>query len=199
MSIKQIDKLANCDTSLDPRSCYPDAPKRQPSGAPPIARLVTAKDVTVGNVVRSRTVKHWEYTVIAIKEDGLLDCERIGVTPLIRVAMHPSSIEIISKAENILEAANASIQPPLEHQFTYSLLDATNLDQKWSVSRATPEGKQQFLGSVSCGTDTLRWTHSRQPKYGDIKSFPSKETAAAYLASSYDRDTMPRAGIEPDF
>jgi len=141
--------------------------------------------------VRSITVKHWEYIVLGIKPDGFLDCERIGATPTIRVALHPGSVELIAKAASE-EVATASIQPPLQPALTYSLLEGSNLDQKWSVSRTGVDGQQTFLGSVRCGTDTSRWSHSRQPKYGqNLTDFPSKELAAQSLANAFDREHLP--------
>ena len=59
-----------------------------------------------------------------------------------------------------------------------------------------------MLSSVS-STNLERWAHSRQPRYGQIPYFSSKEAAAA-LAKAYDKEySMPQlavaAGFEPDF
>ncbi len=201
MTIKQIERLAGCDFSKEAGSTgssYSDAPVRQPARTTP--RACEIDNIGVGDRIRSVTVKIWEYTVLALREDGTYDCERIGVTPAIRLVLHPASVELVSKAVTEAVAVKTS-----EQQFIYSVLKTDNhLGQKLSVSRNTPEGKQQFLGSVSCGSDNQKWSHSRQPKYGQgIPYFPSKEAAAAALAEAYERDSAPRlavaAGIEPSF
>ncbi len=115
MTLAQIEKLAGCDFSKDPRSVYPDAPVRPAEPAPKAPRITQIEDVGVGDTVRSITVKYWHYSVLAVKEDGFLDCERIGVIPKIRVAMHPGSVELVSKAD-VVDAASTELAEHLEQQ-----------------------------------------------------------------------------------
>ena len=195
MTLTQIERLATCDFSLDPSSAYPDAPVRPPARF--TVRACEIDDFSVGDHVRSTTIKSWEYVVTALREDGCLDCRRLNVTSTIDLALHPASLEKVEKEV-------VAVETP-EQQFAYSVLKTDNhLGQKLSVSRSTSEGKQQFLGSVSCGSNAQRWSHSRQPKLGqNIPFYPSREAAATALAEAYERDTAPRlavaAGLEPDF
>ena len=62
MTLNQIERLAECNFSLDPRRSYPDAPKRQPERVPTMLEI---EGIGVGSHVRSVTVKHWEYIVLA--------------------------------------------------------------------------------------------------------------------------------------
>jgi hypothetical protein len=189
MTLKQIDRLAACDFNKDPRNCYPDAPKRQLERVP---STVEIEDIGVGDTVRSVTVKHWQYKVVKINPDGFYVCERIGTNPVITQTLHLGSIELVAKADVINAAASDyqealdSIQPPFEPKLSYSLIESSNLDQVWGVSQTTPDGKHKYLGSVSCGTDKQRWSHGRQPKYGQgIPHYQSKELAGAALAKAY--------------
>ena len=112
LSIKQIERLAGCDFSKEAGSTgstYSDAPKRMPTRTTP--RACEIDNIGVGDRIRSVTVKTWEYTVLALREDGTYDCERIGVTPAIRLVLHPASVELVGKAVTEQEA-RASIEPP---------------------------------------------------------------------------------------
>jgi len=94
------------------RSCYPDAPKRQPASVPSMLEI---EGIGVGSHVRSITVRHWEYRVLAIQSDGLLDCERLNVNPPIRVAMHLGSIELVTKtALDAVSNGSDQLAEPLE-------------------------------------------------------------------------------------
>ena len=109
MTLNQIERLAECNFNLDPRRSYPDAPKRQPERVPSMLEI---EGIGVGSHVRSVTVKHWEYIVLAVRKDGLLDCERLNVNPPIIVAMHPGSVELIAKtASDAVETVSASAEP----------------------------------------------------------------------------------------
>ena len=114
MSIEDIQKLAEADTTKSPASNYGNAPKRTLEPVAPAPKLTTLNDIGVGDIVRSITVKHWEYKVLGITENKFLDVERLGVIPQIRLGGRPEGFELVSKALTDEEIAigNASIQPP---------------------------------------------------------------------------------------
>jgi hypothetical protein len=184
MSLKQIERLAGCDLMKSPPSNYGDAPKRKVERVP---SMVEIENIGVGDTVQSITVKSWEYIVTKINSDGFYVCDRLGTNPVITSVMHPGSVELICKA-NVVDTVSSelseyleeqakvaldSIQQPFEPQYHYTLMDS--FDGRWGVSRTTPEGKSQFLGSVTWNRNTQHWSHSRQPKYGqNIPTFPQK-------------------------
>ena len=152
MTLNQIERLAECDFSLDPRKCYPDAPKRQPERVPSMLEI---EGIGVGSHVRSVTVKHWEYLVLAVRQDGLLDCERLNVNPSIKVAMHPSSVELIAKtASDAVETVSASAEP-LEQKSIVAIassLQAPRSEHSALLKRrgtTTPIDDQRQLAGVS--------------------------------------------------
>ena len=111
MTLNQIKRLAECNFTLLPRRSYPDAPKRQPERVPTMLEI---EGIGVGSQVRSVTVRHWEYTVLAVRQDGMLDCQRLNVNPPFRVAMHPSSVELVAKtASDAVETVSAESAEPL--------------------------------------------------------------------------------------
>lgn len=76
--------------------------------------------IEVGDVVASQLVPDWKYEVVEVKEDGKLDCRRLGIEPALTISQSSWSVTLISKAtptpteaevEKELEAL-ASIQPP---------------------------------------------------------------------------------------
>lgn len=72
----------------------------------------------------------------------------------------------------------------------YSLLESTNLDQKWAVYRPLADGQRQYLGSIRRGFSG-QWSHSLQPKYGQqIPTWASKDEAAADLQKMADRQRL---------
>jgi len=208
MTIQQIERLASCDASKDPRSTYPDALKKQPESAP---KFLQIDNIGVGDTVQSTTVRHWKYKITEINPDGFYVCDLIGSNPVFTQRLHPGSVELVVKADHLEQQAQeaiASIMPPVAPALAYSLIEADNLCQRWGVTRTMADGKREFAGSVSCGIDTTRWSHSRQPKYGqNIPSFLTKEQAAAALVKTFDRDNSPHplslaaagATTEPDF
>lgn len=72
----------------------------------------------------------------------------------------------------------------------YTLLEASNLDEKWAIYRPLPDNQKQYLGSVSCGL-SRQWSHSLQPKYGQcIPRWATKKEAAAALEKASDQQKM---------
>ena len=114
MSIEDIQRLAEADTTKSPASNYGNAPKRTLEPVAPAPELLTLNDIGIGDIVRSRTVKHWEYRVLGITEGKFLDVERLNVVPQIRLGGHPEGFELVSKAltEEQIAIGNASIQLP---------------------------------------------------------------------------------------
>lgn len=118
MAIEDIQKLAQADTTKSPASNYGNAPKRVLEPVAPAPELLTLNDIGVGDIVRSKMIKHWEYRVLGITEGKFLDVERLNVVPQIRLGGHPEGFELVSKAidvaltEEEISIGNASIQPP---------------------------------------------------------------------------------------
>lgn len=167
--------------------------------------LSSYSGIGVGDIVRSLHVKQWQFVVVGVNSKEFLVCDRLKADPPIQQVLHVSAIELVTRAsvciadqpeeEKMTHETPAidSFDAPPDPDLTYSLLESSNLDQKWSVSVLHKSGKYRFIGSVSCGTNTSRWSHSRQPKYGqNIPYFKSKEEAAAALAKLKPNDLMPR-------
>ena len=94
MSLTQIQRLAESDTTKRPPSNYGTAPKREAFGVPSDLEI---SDYKPGDVVRSATVRNWSYTILAVTSDGLLEVERIGINPPIKSTLSPASVELIRR------------------------------------------------------------------------------------------------------
>ena len=118
MAIEDIKRLASADTTKSPASNYGNAPKRVLEPVAPAPELLTLNDIGVGDIVRSKMMKHWQYRVLGITEGKFLDVERLGVVPQIRLGGHPEGFELVSKAisapltDEQIAIGYASIQPP---------------------------------------------------------------------------------------
>ena len=153
MTLNQIKRLAECNFNLDPRRSYPDAPKRQPALG---LSMLEIEGIGVGSQVRSVTVRHWEYTVLAVRQDGMLDCERLNVNPPIRVAMHPGSVELIAKtASDAVETVSAESAEPLSQPTLVAIassLQAPRSEHSAPLVRrstTTPIDDQRQLAGIS--------------------------------------------------
>ncbi len=141
MTVAQIERLAQCNFTLDPRRAYPDPPKRQPERVPSMLEI---EGIGVGSHVRSVTVRHWEYVVLAVRQDGLLDCERLNVNPPIIVAMHPGSVELVAKtASDAVATAREQSAKPLSQPTLVAIA---------SSLQAPPEENSAPLGRRSTTT-----------------------------------------------
>lgn len=75
-------------------------------------------------------------------------------------------------------------------QLEYSLLESTNLDEKWAIYRPLADGQRQYLGSVRRGFSG-QWSHSLQPKYGQqIPTWTTMDAAAADLEKVFSRQKL---------
>jgi hypothetical protein len=75
-------------------------------------------------------------------------------------------------------------------QLEYSLLESTNLDEKWAVYRPLADGQRQYLGSVRRGFSG-QWSHSLQPKYGQgVPTWLTKEEAFLDLEKVFKREEL---------
>ncbi len=92
MSLKQIERLAGCDLMKSPPSNYGDAPKRKVERVP---SMIEIEDISIGDTVRSITVKNWQLKVTKINSDGLFECDRLGANPPITQTLHPGSVELV--------------------------------------------------------------------------------------------------------
>lgn len=85
MSLTQIEQLAECDFFKDPTSQlnpFKDAPKPPLQKVAPQNQPATVEELSVGDIVASRSVPTWTYRVLEVKPDGNLDCEKLGCQPL---------------------------------------------------------------------------------------------------------------------
>ena len=110
----------------------------------------------MGSHVRSVTVKHWEYIVLAVRSDGLLDCERLNVNPPIRVAMHPGSVELVAlTASDAVATAREQLAKPLSQPTLVAIassLQAPRSEHSAPLgqrSTTTPIADQRQLVGVS--------------------------------------------------
>lgn len=123
LSINQIQRLAECDFSKDPHSLsnpFSKAPKPLLQKVALQNQPATVEELSVGDIVASRSVPAWTYRVLEVKPDGNLNCEKLGCQPPLRLGLHVKGVTLVSKApptpteaelEEELEAF-ASIQPP---------------------------------------------------------------------------------------
>ncbi len=123
MSLVQIEQLAECDFSKDPSNQsnpFKDAPKLLLQKVAPVNQPATVEELSIGDIVASRSVSTWTYRVLEVKSDGNLDCEKLGCQPPLRLGLHVKGVTLVSKSaptpteaevEEELEAL-VSIQPP---------------------------------------------------------------------------------------
>ncbi len=121
VSIEQIERLADCDLTKSPPSNFGDAPLRNhytpaPPATPPAAKV---EDLEPGSVVRSIACPEWMYRVIEVRDNGVLDCERLGVRKPYRLGIKVNQVSLVSKKVSEEEAI-ASIQPPEQQQPAYN-------------------------------------------------------------------------------
>jgi len=121
INLEQIQRLAECDLTKSPPSNFGDAPLRNhytpaPSATPPAAEV---EDLEPGSVVRSIACPEWMYRVIEVRDNGVLDCERLGVREPYRLGIKVNQVSLVSK-KVFEEEAIASIQPPEQQQLAYN-------------------------------------------------------------------------------
>jgi hypothetical protein len=101
LSIDQIEQLAECDFSKDPSSQsnpFKNAPKPLLQKTAPQNQPATVEELSLGDIVASRSVPAWTYRVLEVKPDGNLDCEKIGCQPPLRLGLHVKGVTLVSKA-----------------------------------------------------------------------------------------------------
>jgi hypothetical protein len=205
MTLKQIDRLAACDFNKDPRSNYPDAPKRQLEKVPSNIEL---DNFQPGDVVSSVTVRNWSYTVLGVRDDGFLEVERIGVNPQIKSTLSPASVELVRRGSVLQGAAQEaleSIQPPLQKSATVDVDDVprgvtlTSIrDDKlvrfdvWMWAEVRVFGKierqNKQLGSL---TQTIFGIEAIRPRASAGKVFTRTLDAVAYLIAGSGYKPIP--------
>jgi len=121
INLEQIQRLADCDLIKSPPSNFGDAQQRNhyvpaPPAKPPAASI---EDLEPGDIVRSIACPEWMYRIIPITENGVLDCERLGVPEPYRLGLKVSQVSLVSKKVSPEEAL-ASIQPPEQQQPAYN-------------------------------------------------------------------------------
>ncbi len=214
MTLKQIERLATCNFSKDPRSCYPEAPKRPAQPAP---RIVEVGDIGVGDRVRSVTVKHWEYTVTGINSDGFFECEREGTNPVITQVLHPGSVELVRKID-VVDVASQELADDLEQQ-AESIAPTPTIDETdvprgvllrptsddmlveylvyaWVVVRnqGKPEPCQKHFGRIVEGLGKIE---AYKPVSGRYQAFATTMDAVNFLIATSDYSTSDiDAGVE---
>jgi len=211
MTQKQIERLAACDFTKDPRSSYPDAPKR------PAPRIVEVGDIGVGDRVRSVTVKHWEYTVTGINSDGFFECDRLGTNPVITQVLHPGSVELVHKID-VVDVVATELAEHLEQQVE-SIAPTPTIDETdvprgvilrptsddmlveylvyaWVVVRnqGKPEPCQKHFGRIVEGLGKIE---VYKPVSGRYQAFATTMDAVNFLISASDYSTSDiDAGVE---
>lgn len=110
IALDQIQRLAECGLTEIPAKSFVISPKCLPQATSQATQPAQIEDIAVGDIVRSITVRNWEYKVVGITDDNYLDCERLGVTPSLRLTMHPGSVELVTTSAE--QSALDSIQPP---------------------------------------------------------------------------------------
>lgn len=198
MTLAQIERLAACDFSKDPRSNYPDAPKRPAERVP---SMVEIEGIGVGDIVRSTTVKNWEYKVISIDSDNFLVCDRLNTNPTITQVLHPGSVELVTKAD-VVDVAAQELADYLEQQAQAiaPVIDPSDVPRgvilrqtsddfiiefnvfAWVIVRnqGVPEPQQRQIGRLVEGLGKIE---SYRPKAGIYHAFTHTRDAVNYLIS----------------
>lgn len=211
LSFQQIEKLSNCDISKDPRKALPDAPRSKTERVPSMLEI---ENIGVGDLVRSITVKNWQWKVEKINADGLLECDRVGANPPIKQTLHPGSVELISKADvdaavqelsAYIEQQAQSIAPVIDPEDVPRgvILRQTSDDFivefnvfAWVIVRnqGVPEPQQRQIGRLVEGLGKIE---SYRPKAGIYHAFTRTLDAVNYLisGSGYSQSNID-AGIE---
>lgn len=112
LSLTQIQRLAESDTTKRPPSNFGTAPKREAQRVPSDLEIA---DYKAGDVVRSATVRNWSYTILAVTSDGLLEVEHIGINPAIKSTLSPASVELVRRG-GVVEVVSQEVAEHLEQQ-----------------------------------------------------------------------------------
>lgn len=208
MTLAQIERLATCDFSKDPRTNYPDAPKHPVEHVPSMREI---EGISVGDTVRSTTVKNWQYKVTGIDSDNFLVCDlaepdicsadRIGANPPISQVLHPGSVELVSKAD-VVDVAAQELEAYIEQQAQSiaPVIDPTDVPRgvilrqtsddfivefnvfAWVIVRnqGVPEPQQKQIGRLVEGLGKIE---SYRPKAGIYHAFTQTRDAVNYLIS----------------
>lgn len=193
MSLSQIQKLAESDTTKNPPSNFGTAPKRKIDPVAPTPKPLQIEDIEVGDIVRNTTVKNWSYVVLAKMENGMLDCQRNNTpvgTPEIRLALHPASVELVSKAATKVEPTEQpqhisidinAVPVGVRLERTDDALITEYRVWAWAVVRVfgKPEVKQKCLGLLTEGKQGI--TARRPHGMSNPQSFQHTLDGIKYL------------------
>ena len=195
MSFQQIERLAGCDLSKNPPSNYGDAPKRQVARTP---RAIEIDDIKVGDFVRLTTVRDQEYVVRGVNADGFFECDRLNTNPVITQALHPGSVELVTKASVAQEELSESVEERTVEIAPTPTIDESDVPRgvtlrpttddfliefnvfAWAIVRnqGKPEPQQKHLGRLVEGLGTIE---AYRPRSGINHNFQSTLDAVKYL------------------